>query len=167
MLISSITYFLLALLLHETAHFVAARACDVTVTEFGLGWGRKLFGFRRGKVNFGLHLLPVGAYVRFNLAELQQRPLPQQVLVLLAGIIANLIAASVTSGTRFSQMNFLLAATNILPLYQQDGWKCGMVVLRKMLGRKSAFVEWTFTIAGTVLSLALICALMVRFLHGH
>lgn len=167
MLISGIAYFLLALLLHEAAHLAAARACKVTVSEFGLGWGRKLFGFRRGNVNFGLHLLPVGAYVRFNLAELQERPLPQQVLVLLAGIIANLIAASLTAGTRFSLMNFLLAATNILPLYQQDGWKCGMVVLRRVLGRKSALVEWTFTIAGTVLSIALAGALMLRFFHIH
>ncbi|HXD30467.1 MAG TPA: site-2 protease family protein [Pyrinomonadaceae bacterium] len=167
MLISSIFFFLLALLLHETAHFAAARACKVSVTEFGLGWGRRLFGFHHGNVRFGLHLLPVGAYVRFNLAELQQRPLPQQVLVLLAGIIANLIAASVTAGSRFSLMNFLLAATNILPLYQQDGWKCGMVVLRSVLGRKSPVVEWTFTITGTVLSLALVCALMLRLFRIH
>lgn len=165
MLLSSIACFVLALLLHETAHLAAARACGVTVSEFGLGWGSKLFGFRYKNVNFGLHLLPAGAYVRFNLAQLQERPLPQQVLVLLAGIIANLIAASVTSGSRFSLMNFLLAATNILPLYQQDGWKCGMVVLRKALGRKSALVEWTFTITGTVLSVALVTALLARWFH--
>lgn len=162
MLISSVAYFLLALLLHELAHLAAARACNVTVSEFGLGWGPKLFGFRIREVDFGIHLLPVGAYVRFNLAELQQRPLPQQVLILLAGIIVNLVAASVTPGTRFSLMNFLLAATNILPLYQQDGWKCGMVVLRSVLGRRSAVVEWTFTIAGTGLSLLVIGIELLR-----
>ena len=162
MLISSIAYFCLALLLHETAHLVAAWSCGVTVSEFGLGWGHKLFGFRIRNVNFGLHLLPMGAYVRFNLAELQMHPLPQQVLVLLAGIIANLIAASVTSGTRFSLMNFLLAATNILPLYQQDGWKCGMVVMRAALKRRSALVEWTFTVAGGGASLALFAAQALR-----
>ena len=165
MLISSICYFLLALLLHEAAHLAAARACGVAVTEFGLGWGRKLTGFRWRNVDFGLRLLPVGAYVRFDLTELQQRPLPQQVLILLAGVIANLIAATVTSGTRFSLMNFLLAATNILPLYQQDGWKCGMVMLRSMLGRKSTVLEWTFTIGGSVLSVALFAALLIRIFH--
>lgn len=167
MLISSISFFLLALLLHETAHLIAARACGVTVSEFGLGWGRKLFGFRSWGIDFGVRLLPVGAYVRLNLDELQQRPLPQQVLILLAGIIANLIAATVTSGTRFSLMNFLLAATNILPLYQQDGWKCGMVMLRTALGRKSSLVEWTFTIAGSVLSVALFGTLLLRLFHAH
>jgi Peptidase family M50 len=162
MLIRNITYFLLALLLHEAAHLAAARACCVTVTEFGLGWGRKLFGFRWHDIDFGVRLLPVGAYVRFDVNELQQRPLPQQVLVLLAGIIANIIAAAVTSGTRFSLMNFLIAATNILPLYQQDGWKCGIVMLRRALGRKSLLVEWTFTIAGCALSFAVIAITILR-----
>ena len=167
MLISSISYFLLALLLHEAAHLASARACGVAVTEFGLGWGRKLMAFRWRNVDFGLRLLPAGAYVRFDLNELQQRPLPQQVLILLAGVIANLLAATVTSGTRFSLMNFLLAATNILPLYQQDGWKCGMVMLRSVLGRKSPLVEWTFTIAGSVLSVALFSALLIRIFHAR
>ncbi len=167
MITSSVAYFLLALLLHEAAHLAAARACGVNVSEFGLGWGRRLFGFRLWNIDFGVRALPVGAYVRFDLNALQLRPLPQQVLVLLAGIIANLIAATVASGTRFSLMNFLLAATNILPLYQQDGWKCGMVMLRKALGRKSALVEWTFTIAGGVLSMALFSALVIRVLHAR
>jgi membrane-associated protease RseP (regulator of RpoE activity) len=167
MIISSVVFFLLALVLHETAHLVAAQACGVTITEFGVGWGRKLFGFRWRDIDFGVRLLPVGAYVRFDLNDLQQRPLPQQVLILLAGIIANLLAAIATSGTRFSLMNFLLAATNILPLYQQDGWKCGMVMLRGALGRKSSLVEWTFTIAGSVLSIALFCAFLFRVLRAR
>jgi membrane-associated protease RseP (regulator of RpoE activity) len=167
MIISSVSYFLLALLLHETAHLAAARACGVRVSEFGLGWGRKLVGFRYRDIDFGVRLLPIGAYVRFDLNDLQDRPLPQQVLILLAGIIANLLAATLTSGTRFSLMNFLLAATNILPLYQQDGWKCGMVMLRSVMGRKSPLVEWTFTIAGSVLSIALFSALLLRVFHAR
>jgi hypothetical protein len=78
--------------------------------------------------------------------------------VLLAGIIANLVAGVATGGTHFSLMNYLLAATNILPLYQQDGWKCGMVMLRGTKRRKSPLIDWTFTIAGSALSLALIAA---------
>jgi membrane-associated protease RseP (regulator of RpoE activity) len=167
MILVNVFYFILALLLHEVAHLIAAQACRVTITELGLGWGRKLFSFRRREIDFGVRMLPAGAYVRFDLIELQQRPLAQQVLILLAGIIANLCAGTVTSGTRFSLMNYLLAATNILPLYQQDGWKCGMVMLRNLLGRKSSLVEWTFTIAGSVLSLALFAALIVRLIHAR
>lgn len=156
----------MALLLHEAGHFAAARACNVTISEFGLGWGRRLLGFRLNGVDYLIRILPVGAYVRLDLNELQRRPLSQQVLVLLAGIVANLVAATLTGGTRFSVMNFLLAATNILPLYQQDGWKCGMVMLRGILRRKSFLVEWTFTIAGSGLSVALFVALVVRYLQS-
>ena len=164
MIVSYVISFLIALLIHELGHLVAARVCRVPATEFGLGWGRKLFGFHFGGVEYKLHALPVGAYVRLNMVELQQRSLSRQVLVLLAGIIVNLVAAALTLGTPFGTVNLLLAATNLLPLYQQDGWKCGMVMLRALLRRKSAFVEWTFTIAGSSLSLALIAFQGLRHL---
>ena len=157
-----VPYFLAALLLHEIGHVAAAYACRVTISELGLGWGPKLFGFRIKQVDYTMRVLPLGAYVRLDMRELQQRPLVQQVLVLMAGIIVNLLAAAATSGTGFSVMNSLLAATNILPLYQQDGWKCGMVMLRGILRRKSLLVEWTFTIAGSGLSLVLLAAEVFR-----
>ena len=157
-----VLYFLAALLLHEIGHVAAAYACKVTISEFGLGWGRRLFGFRVGRVDYVIRLLPIGAYVRLDMAQFQQRALGQQVLVLMAGIIANLIAAIATSGSLFSAMNFLLAAVNVFPLYQQDGWKCGMVMLRAILGRKSSLVEWTFTIAGSGLSVVLVAATVLR-----
>jgi membrane-associated protease RseP (regulator of RpoE activity) len=159
---SYLLYFLAALLLHEVGHVAAACACRVTISEFGLGWGPKLFGFRVKQVDYSIRVLPLGAYVRLDMNEFQQRPLGQQILVLLAGIIVNLLAATVTNGTGFSVMNFLLASTNILPLYQQDGWKCGMVMLRHILRRKSLLVEWTFTIAGSGLSVVLIGASVFR-----
>jgi membrane-associated protease RseP (regulator of RpoE activity) len=164
MLLSYVLSFIVALFIHELGHLVAARACDVPVSEFGLGWGRRIWGFRIGAVEYKLHALPVGAYVRMNMAELQRRPISRQVLVLLAGIIVNSVAAALTAGTSFSKMNLLLAATNLLPLYQQDGWKCGMVMLRALLRRKSAVVEWTFTIAGSCVSVALFVFQMLRHL---
>ena len=94
MLISYLLSFFVALLIHELGHLLTARVCRVPAPEFGLGWGRKIFGFRCGDVEYKLHALPIGAYVRLDIAELQRRALSQQVLVLLAGIIVNLIAAA-------------------------------------------------------------------------
>ena len=96
------------------------------------------------------------------MTELQRRPLSQQVLVMLAGINVNLVAAALTAGSRFSAVNLLLAATNLLPLYQQDGWKCGMLMLRGLLRRRSALVEWTFTIAGSSTSILLFAVETLR-----
>ncbi|HEX8458590.1 MAG TPA: site-2 protease family protein [Pyrinomonadaceae bacterium] len=162
MILTYIVCFAVAMLIHELGHLLAARACEVGATELGLGWGRKVWGFKCGGVEYKLHALPVGAYVRLDMAGLQVRPLSQQVLVLLAGIIVNLCAASLASGTVFGAMNYLLAATNLLPFYQQDGWKCGMVLMRALMRRRSAFVEWTFTIAGGGASLALLVALLMQ-----
>lgn len=164
MLLTYVLSFALAMLIHELGHLVAARLCGVPAPELGLGWGPKLVGFRLGGVEFKLHALPVGAYVRLDVKELQRRPLTQQTFVLLAGIFVNLAAAMCTPGTWFSLMNYVLAATNLLPLYQQDGWKCGMVLLRALLARRSAVVEWTFTVAGGLLSVAVFVSLAFRYL---
>lgn len=158
MLSTYILYFLVAILLHELGHLAAAWACSITVREFGFGWGRKLLAFRLNSVNCVVRILPIGAYVRLDMNELRMRPLSQQVLVLLAGIITNVVFAALAGGTRFGLVNYLLAATNILPLYQQDGWKCGMLMLRGAFQRKSSLPEWTFTIAGGGLSLTLMAA---------
>ena len=162
MIVTYLTSFAVALLIHELGHLVAARACSVPASELGLGWGRKLWGARWGGVEYKLHALPVGAYVRLDMAELQRRPLVQQVVVLLAGVVVNLCAAAMFPETKFGTMNLLLAATNLLPLYQQDGWKCGMMLLRAALRCRSALVEWTFTLASGFLSLALVAAQVLR-----
>lgn len=164
MLISYALYFLLAIFIHELGHLGAARVCAVPATEFGLGWGPRIFSFRWGAVEYKLHALPIGAYVRLDMAELQRRPLSQQVLVMLAGINVNLVAAALFAGTRFGAVNLLLAATNLLPLYQQDGWKCGMLMLRGLLSRRSALVEWTFTITGSFISILLFAVETFRHL---
>ena len=143
---------IVALFIHELGHLLAARACCVPVSEFGLGWGRKILGFKAGEIEYKLHALPVGAYVRLDIEELQRRPLSQQALVLLAGVIVNLLAAAMSGSSRFAMMNLMLAATNLLPVYQQDGWKCGIVMLRALMKRRNALVEWTFTISGGALS---------------
>ena len=153
---------LVAMLIHELGHFAAARACKVPVSELGLGWGPKVLGVSAGGVEFKLHALPVGAYVRFDVRALQTRPLSQQALVLLAGIVVNLSAAAAARGTIFGTINLLLAATNLLPFYQQDGWKCGIVMLRALVNGRSALVEWTFTIAGACASVALVAAQLIR-----
>ncbi|MGB9179362.1 MAG: site-2 protease family protein [Pyrinomonadaceae bacterium] len=157
-LLSYLIAFAVAMFIHELGHLFAAWASRVPVSELGLGWGRKLFGFKFGHVEYKLHALPVGAYVRLDMRELQTKPLSLQVFVLMAGIIVNLVAAFAAQGTIFGWMNLLLAVTNLLPVYQQDGWKCGMVMMRALMNRKSALAEWTFTIAGGALSLLLFVA---------
>lgn len=146
---------IVALVLHELGHLFAARLTGVAVTEAGLGWGPKLTSIRVRAIDYSIRLLPLGAYVRLDMVGLRKHPLGQQLFVMLAGIAVNLILAVVGWGTFFGSLNLILAIANLVPLYQQDGWKSGMLIFRHLFQRSSPVVEWTFTIAGGTLGLAL------------
>ena len=151
-----------ALVFHELGHFLAARVCQVPVTQAGFGWGPKLFGFQVKSVDYQFHFLPIGAYIRMDMSGLQRRPLFQQLFVLLAGIAVNLILGAIAWGTFFGTLNLVLAVGNLFPLYQQDGWKSGMVIFRRVFRRPSPLVEWSFTLSAGLIGLILI----VRALSG-
>ena len=52
------------LFLHELGHYLTARAAGMKVTEFFLGFGPRMWSFRRGETVYGLKAIPAGAYVR-------------------------------------------------------------------------------------------------------
>jgi len=54
----------LLILVHEIGHFIAARRIGVRVEKFALGWGKKLFGIKRGDTEYVLNLIPIGGYVK-------------------------------------------------------------------------------------------------------
>jgi len=90
------------------------------------------------------------------MSTLQKRSLFQQLFVLLAGIAVNVILAVVAWGTFFGALNLVLAAGNLFPFYQQDGWKSGMVIFRRLLNRRSPLVEWSFTLSPGLMGLFLL-----------
>ena len=48
--------------IHELGHFLAAKACGVTVTEFAIGMGPQLLKWERGETVYSLRALPVGGF---------------------------------------------------------------------------------------------------------
>ncbi len=54
----------LMIFLHELGHFVMARRAGMKVTEFFIGFGPRIWSFRRGEVEYGVKAIPAGAYVR-------------------------------------------------------------------------------------------------------
>jgi membrane-associated protease RseP (regulator of RpoE activity) len=153
-ILNAIVSFVAALVLHELGHFVAARVCKVPIKQAGFGWGPKLFGVRVSNVDCQLRALPVGAYIQMDMVALQTRPLLQQLFVLGAGVGVNLVLSVLTWGTLFSTLNLALAIGNIVPFYQLDGWKSGMVILRRIFGGPSPVVEWVLTLGGGAIALA-------------
>ncbi len=51
---------------HEGGHFLAARLFGVEVEKFSIGFGKKLFGFKRGKTEYLISLIPLGGYVKMK-----------------------------------------------------------------------------------------------------
>lgn len=55
---------LVMIFLHELGHYVTAKRAGMKVTEFFLGFGPKIWSFRRGETEYGIKAIPAGAYVK-------------------------------------------------------------------------------------------------------
>ena len=62
--ILTILFLTFFVVLHEFGHFLAARRSGVAVSEFFVGFGPKIFSFKKNNTEFGLKALPLGGYVK-------------------------------------------------------------------------------------------------------
>jgi membrane-associated protease RseP (regulator of RpoE activity) len=152
---SLLAFAAVAMIVHELGHLAAARYCRVPASELGLGMGPELVGFRLGGIRLTFRALPVGSFVMLDGTMLKERSVPAQLLVHLGGVLFNLAAGVLAYGTMFGWLNLLLAAGNMLPLYQHDGWKCGVVIMRALMQRNSQPAERAFTFSGGFVSLVI------------
>jgi membrane-associated protease RseP (regulator of RpoE activity) len=99
---------IISVFLHETGHFVTARLTGMKATQFFLGFGPRLWSFKRGETEYGVRALPIGAFVRIigmnNLDEVppqdegrsyRQQTFPRRLLVISAGSLMHLLIAVV------------------------------------------------------------------------
>jgi membrane-associated protease RseP (regulator of RpoE activity) len=96
----------LLIMLHEAGHFVVARRAGMKATEFFLGFGPRIWSFKRGQTEYGVKAIPAGGYVRIigmnNLEEVdpddephayRQATFGRRIAVVLAGVTVNFILA--------------------------------------------------------------------------
>ena len=91
--------------IHEFGHFLAARLVGVTVPEFAIGFGPKLFTYlRRRGTEYTVRLLPLGGFVNLKGMNPEEEETPDGLngkpawargLVFFAGPLANLALAIV------------------------------------------------------------------------
>src|SRR5436309_7154334 len=97
---------ILVVIVHESGHFFVAKAFRIKVEEFFVGFGPRLWSFRRGETEYGVKAIPLGGYVRIAgmnpFEQLAPADLPrtygakpawQRVLVILAGPITHFFMA--------------------------------------------------------------------------
>ncbi len=51
---------------HESGHFLLAKAFGMRVFTFSFGFGKRLFGFKRGDTDYRVSLIPLGGYVKLE-----------------------------------------------------------------------------------------------------
>jgi regulator of sigma E protease len=98
------------ILIHELGHFWAALSVGVRVDTFSIGFGPRLFGFRRGDTDFRVSAILFGGYVRMlgelpsdeqvqDPRSLQAKSRWQRAIVVAAGPFMNvLLAVAIITG---------------------------------------------------------------------
>lgn len=62
--IAIILVFGLLIFIHEFGHFLLAKRAGILVREFAIGFGPKIYMFKRNETRFTIRLFPLGGYVR-------------------------------------------------------------------------------------------------------
>jgi membrane-associated protease RseP (regulator of RpoE activity) len=57
---------LFSVMVHEFGHYLTARQFNMRVSEFFLGFGKRIWSFRRGETEFGVKAIPAGGYCRID-----------------------------------------------------------------------------------------------------
>ena len=151
----------LAMLVHELGHLVAARRLKIPCSELAIGLGQEFCSFKVGDIRVSLRPVLLGSFVKLDGSLLKRRATHEQLFVHLGGVLLNLAFGLAAWRTNFGWINLLLAGGNLLPLYQHDGWKCGVVLLRKFIKEPRPSAEWAFTFSGGFVSLV-VAWLVVR-----
>ncbi|MBL8968297.1 MAG: site-2 protease family protein, partial [Spirochaetaceae bacterium] len=106
----------LVVLVHELGHFAAARAVGVEVEAFSIGWGPKLFSWKRSRTEWRLSAFPIGGYCRMKGEEAFRQALAdksesiprdpgtfygasplRRILISVSGPVANVLFAAVVA----------------------------------------------------------------------
>lgn len=62
--ILTVLVFFVIVSIHEWGHYFFAKRAGILVREFAIGFGPKLFSFKRGETKFTIRLIPAGGFVR-------------------------------------------------------------------------------------------------------
>ncbi|HEY9650096.1 MAG TPA: RIP metalloprotease RseP [Coleofasciculaceae cyanobacterium] len=104
-ILAAIAVLALLIVVHELGHFMAARLQGIHANRFSIGFGPVIWKYQGSETEYALRALPLGGFVGFpdddpdseippddpNL--LRNRPILDRVIVISAGVIANLIFA--------------------------------------------------------------------------
>lgn len=105
---------LVIIMFHETGHFLAAKWAKMKATEFFVGFGPRIWSFKKGETEYGIKAIPLGGYVKIigmtNLEEVDEEDEDRtyrkstaikKLIVVLAGVTINVLLAILLIYTLF------------------------------------------------------------------
>ncbi|MEY2746643.1 MAG: hypothetical protein RL112_1685 [Planctomycetota bacterium] len=129
----------LVIFVHELGHFLAARRCGVRVETFSLGFGPRVFGWKRGDTTYQLALVPLGGFVQMKGEggpkeegapgepdDLRSKSVGARFLIFSGGVLMNLAFALVVFPIIFSVGVPFEAPTLGAPAPGSAAWKAGL-----------------------------------------
>lgn len=100
-IVYAIIIFAILIFVHELGHFIAARVSGISVREFALGMGPKLFKKQGKQTLFSIRAFPIGGFCAMEGEDedsadphaFNNRPIPARALTLVAGSLMNILLA--------------------------------------------------------------------------
>ncbi len=140
-------YWLLAVLalgliifVHELGHFIAGRRKRIPIAIFSIGFGPRIWGFKRGGTDYRLSLIPLGGYVLPELKEvedLHKIPVGRRIAFSLGGPIANIVFAVVL----LSIFNMFTNGPSIMNILFMPIIQCASLLITMMISFASIFSD--------------------------
>ena len=65
-IVAFIVALLFSVMVHEFGHYITARRYGMRVSEFFLGFGKRLWSFTKGETEFGIKAIPAGGYCKIE-----------------------------------------------------------------------------------------------------
>ena len=100
-IVAALLLFGVIILIHELGHFLLAKKNGVTVHEFAIGMGPKIYSKEKNGTLYSIRALPIGGYVSMegedeesnNPGSFSRKSILQRVSIIFAGPLFNLILA--------------------------------------------------------------------------
>jgi len=129
--------FLLGFLIfiHESGHFLVAKACKIKVKEFAIGFGPTIWKKQGKETKYALRLIPLGGFVNMigeterseEEGAFSKASIPKRIAVVIAGGLVNILFGLIVYFILMSSQGNYISTTidNVVPNYaaQQVGLK--------------------------------------------
>lgn len=138
----------LLILIHELGHLIAAKYAKIPIARFSVGFGPRLWGFKRHGMEYWVSLIPLGGYVLPQIAceeDFLQFSIFKRIQFTLGGPLANIITALLCiSAINIASSGISLSSALIVPLSEIGG------MVHQIIGAIPALFNQPDTLSGII-----------------